>query len=148
MSRPFFVFRARNGIIIHLLTKSASWLINRSDGTASVEEDGLLRVQLSKILTAHRVEAAVFAGTTPFAAFSSSPVLTGPAKRRLVVSRRGASLPRERRSLFLGGGGCTNVVVSSHVIRDIFRTHFKFTYVIRIIRVQKNSVVENGVAYS
>ena len=41
--------------------------------------------------------------------------------------------------------GC---VVSSHVIRDIFRTHFKFTYVIRIIRVQKNSVVENGVAYS
>ena len=40
------------------------------------------------------------------------------------------------------------IVVSSHVIRDIFRTHFKFTYVIRIIRVQKNSVVENGVAYS
>ena len=42
----------------------------------------------------------------------------------------------------------TTSVVSSHVIRDIFRTHFKFTYVIRIIRVQKNSVVENGVAYS
>ena len=45
--------------------------------------------------------------------------------------------------------GCRDdTVVSSHVIRDIFRTHFKFTYVIRIIRVQKNSVVENGVAYS
>ena len=53
-------------------TKSASWLINRSDGTESVEEEG------------------------PLAALSSSAVLTGSAKRDLWCLAEGALPCQER----------------------------------------------------